>query len=87
MPGPKIAPLPVSDLDHKIKSVIAAHSTEGRGMRVADLNPVMRRLHGTSISATPDKNWRAYFAKRDTLFELDPRGPDAHVRFKRDAFV
>lgn len=77
----------VSELDRKIRSVIAANSNQGRGMRVADLNPEMKRRHGTSISATPDKNWRTYFAKREALYELDPRGPDARVRFKRDAFA
>jgi uncharacterized protein (TIGR00288 family) len=72
----------MSEMDRKIMEVIASHGKDKRSMRVVDLDPVMRREHGTQISKTPEKNWRNYFTIRSTLYDLDPWGPEAMVRFK-----
>ncbi|MBO9445800.1 NYN domain-containing protein [Ruegeria sp. R14_0] len=76
-----------SDLDEKIQSVIAVGSKSGRGIPIADLNVRMRRLHDIKISTYPEKTWRGYLSVRKHLFELDPKGPDAHVRFRPDSFA
>jgi hypothetical protein len=47
----------------------------------------MKTLHGVQISTLPEKKWRTYLSARPALYELDPRGPDAHVRFKARGFA
>lgn len=79
---PKAAPL-----DLLIRAMIAAHSRNGTGMRLAALGPGMHAQHGTRISTYPERNWRTYLAARPELYDLDPRGPDAMVRFKPTGFV
>lgn len=74
-------------LDHNIRTVIAEHSRNGAGMRLADLAPRMHARFGTRISTYPERTWRAYLAARTDLYDLDPRGPDAHVRFRPAGFA
>ncbi len=81
-PTPPIA----RSLDEKIRDLIAEHSTQGRGMRLAELSAKMHSRHGTRIGTFPEKTWRAYFVARPAQFELDPRGPDAMVRFLPRSF-
>ncbi len=77
---------PISDFDRKIREMIALHSREGRGMRIVELAPKMHAAHGTRISSYPDRNWRAYLSRRPGLYALDPRGPEAMVRFRPEGF-
>jgi hypothetical protein len=86
----KARPVPTakcSQLDHKIRAIIAGHSKKGSGMRIADLAPKMHSLHQTRISQQPEGNWRAYLSARPHLYDLDPRGPEAKVRFRPDGFA
>ena len=76
----------ISEFDLKIREVIAAGSTKGAGVRIADLAPVMYTKHKVKISTLPERTWRAYLNARPKLYDLDPRGPDAKVRFKSQAF-
>ncbi|MYM54121.1 NYN domain-containing protein [Thalassovita mangrovi] len=76
-----------SAFDLKIRSMIAQHSTKGQGMRVAELGPKMHKAHGAKISTYPEKTWRAYLAARPLLYELDPRGSEAKVRFRPEGFA
>jgi hypothetical protein len=86
------APLPSAtepertELDDEIRNVIQAHSSKGSGMRITDLNPIMRAKHDVRISERPDKTWRRYFSARPSLYDLDPKGSEARVRFKRRGF-
>lgn len=77
----------VSDLDLKIRKVIASHSEKGAGMRFAELGPKIHRQHGIRISTLPEQSWRTYLAARPSLFDLDPRGPDAMVRYLAEGFA
>lgn len=77
----------ISELDRKIREMIAAHSQEGRGMRIVELGPKMHLAHGTRISSYPDRNWRAYLSGRPALYEVDPKGPEAMVRFRQEGFA
>lgn len=77
----------VSDLDRQIRAMIAQHSTKGEGMRIADLAPKMHVAHGIRINILPEKTWRSYLLARPGLFDLDPRGPDAKVRFRPGGFA
>lgn len=76
-----------SDLDQKIRAVIAAHSKKGAGIRIAELGPKMHSQHGVRISSYPERSWRAYLAARPALYELGPRGPEAMVRFRPEGFA
>jgi uncharacterized LabA/DUF88 family protein len=74
-------------LDLKIRTMIATHSKKGAGMRIAELAPKMHSQHGVQISTHPERSWRAYLIARPSLYELDPRGPEAMVRFRPDGFT
>lgn len=74
------------ELDDAIRKMIAVHSKNGEGMRIADLAPKMHSAHGTRISSYPEKTWRSYLTKRSTLYQVDPRGPEAKVRFLSEGF-
>lgn len=87
-PRPVAAPLaPFSDLDRHIRATIALHSKKGEGMLLTDLAPVLHKNHGVSISTLPDANWRGYFTKRPDLYDIEPRGQQAKVRFKPAGFA
>lgn len=75
-----------SDFDRGIRGMIAQHSRNGRGMLIADLAPKMHAEHGTRISTRPERTWRAYLSARPELYDIDPRGPEATVRFRTDGF-
>ena len=72
-------------LDRRIAEMIAAHDTDGAGMRIVELAPKMHAAHGTRISTSRERTWRAYLSARPALFELDPRGPEARVRSRASA--
>ena len=77
----------VSGFDCDIRKMISAHSVKGQGMPIAVLGQKMRVKHNVLISHLPDKNWRAYLSNRDGLYDLDPAGPNAKVRFRAEAFA
>lgn len=77
----------ISEFDQQIRAMIAKHSQNGRGMQVALLAPKMHQAHGTKISTRPERSWRAYLAARPALYDLDPRGPEAMVRFRPEGFA
>lgn len=79
--------LEITGFDQQIRSMIAAHSQQGRGIRITDLSVKMRTSHGAQISTRPEKTWRGYLSKRPHLFQLDPKGPEAMVRFLPDGFA
>lgn len=71
----------VGKLDLLVRSLIAMHSSGGQGMRLAALGPKMHQAYRIKISTYPEKNWRDYLTKRPNLYEVDPRGTEAMVRF------
>lgn len=81
------APTGVTELDLKIRAMIAQHSKKGAGMRIAALAPKMHVAHGLKISTLPEKNWRNYLTARPALYDVDPRGPEAMVRFRAEGFA
>lgn len=78
---------PITALDENIRRVIQANSKNGQGMRIVDLAPIMHTKHRIKITTYPERNWRAYLSKRADLFDLDPKGPEAKVRFKPKGFA
>ena len=77
----------ISTLDKTIRKVIAVHSQKGQGMRIVDPSVIMHTQHGIQISTYRERSWRAYLLARSMLYALDPRGPDAKVRFKPKGFA
>lgn len=78
---------PVKELDLNIRTMIAQHSTKAQGMKLAELALEMHKNHGVRISTLPEKTWRGYLLKRPALYEVDPKGPEAKVRFRPAAFA
>lgn len=76
----------VTDLDRTIKAVIAENSMQGKGMPLCDLNGKLRARTHIRISERPERTWRGYLASRTALYDVDPRGTDAFVRFKPAGF-
>ncbi|WP_138933153.1 NYN domain-containing protein [Roseovarius arcticus] len=76
-----------ADFDRRIRAMIQQHTEKGSGMRLVDLAAAMRKKHGTQISTYPERSWRAYLANRSDLYALDPRGPEAMVRYKPAGFA
>lgn len=74
-------------LDQKIRTVIGHNSLGGKGMMIALLGAQMSAKHGVLISKTPDKSWRAYLTNRPALYDVDPRGPEAMVRYRMNGFA
>ncbi|WP_135503559.1 NYN domain-containing protein [Roseovarius aestuariivivens] len=77
----------VTDLDRQIRTTIAQHSKNGQGMRLAELAAKMYSSHGVRISSLPEKRWRSYLITRVSLYDVDPKGAAAKVRFKPAGFV
>lgn len=75
------------DLDCKIRKIIAANSVNGAGMRLTILGAKMHRQYSIKISEHKERTWRGYLSARPNLYDLDPAGPDAHVRFKPEGFA
>jgi uncharacterized LabA/DUF88 family protein len=80
------ATAPSDDLNRNIRSIIANESKKGQGLEVVKVGVLMNRKHGTHIKNHPDKTWRKYFTKPPELFEIDPAGPGAKVRFLPSGF-
>lgn len=85
--APKPAAAKVPELDRQIQQVIAAKSDGNKGARITDVSLQMRQLHNFQIGTHPDKNWRSYLSKRPELFAIDPKGPDARVRYIPKGFI
>ncbi|MRU14991.1 NYN domain-containing protein [Roseovarius sp. A21] len=75
-----------SAFDCEIRKVIATNSQNGSGVSIVQLATLMRQKHGTKISEYPEKTWRRYLSKRPALYDLDPKGAEAKVRFRPDGF-
>jgi len=83
---PKV-PTGVADMDLKIRAIIAEYSNKVAGMPIAALAREMFVRHQIKISTLPEKNWRSYLTARPALFDVDPRGSEAKVRFRPKGFV
>jgi hypothetical protein len=89
-PAPAAAAKPgpgIGELDRQIRAMIAQHSRNGQGMRLAELAPKLHGAHGVRISTLPERSWRAYLTRRPGLYDLEPRGPDAKIRVRPEGFA
>ncbi|MCK0151784.1 NYN domain-containing protein [Marivita sp. S6314] len=76
---------PSSKFDRNVCHIIAQHAPSPHGLPLTALNPLMTRQFNTRISDQPDKQWRTYLERRNDLYALDPRGPNAKVRLTKTA--
>ena len=76
----------IAELDCQIRAIIAKNSKQGRGMPIKDLAAAMRKTHEVKITDLA-ANWRAYFTSKPSLYDLDPKGDSACVRFKNAGFA
>ena len=77
---------PVTDVDQKIRAIIQCDSREGEGIKIVHLASGMRNKHGITIKSLGLTKWRSYLSQRASLYALDPKGPDAKVRFLPKGF-
>jgi hypothetical protein len=75
-----------TDFDQKIRDVIKEFSKKNAGIRIVELSSKMNCRHGVRISTYPEKSWWAYLNARPELYDLDPRGANAKVRFRPEGF-
>lgn len=73
--------------DRKIRSMIAANSTAGRGMRLELLGPKMNKTHGAKIKSHGKSTWSAYLKSKPDLYAIDWTGDGQMVRFLPDGFA
>ena len=71
---------PGSDIDRKLRALIAEHGSPAAGLRLVTLGALMHSRHDIKPSALGASGWRAYLEAKPALFDVDPRGPDASVR-------
>lgn len=71
-------PTGVTEIDAKIRKVIAANSQKGLGVPIEELSVQMKQEHETQIST--------YLGAHAGLYDLDPRGSGAMVRLKPERF-
>lgn len=74
-------------IDRQIRHLIQQHGNRDHGMPIARLGQYLKQTYGLLTSELPETNWRAYLEARANLYLLDPRGPDAHVRFRPEGFT
>ncbi len=81
--APVIIPPPAQadplDLGREAVAMIRAH---GGHMTVARLSNEMWKAHDVRISDRTEKSWRGFLQGQPTLFDIDPKGPDAMVRLR-----
>lgn len=86
---PRLVPkekLLVTAFDFNVCAIILDCSTNGTGARLSEVSQQMYIKHDEKISSLPEKNWRSYFNARPELYDLDPRGANAKVRFRPEGF-
>jgi hypothetical protein len=76
-----------SKLDLRIRTIIAANSKNGQGMRLVELAPKVFQETGQRIRTLAENGWRGYFEARTALYEIDPSFAQAKVRFKPVGFT
>jgi hypothetical protein len=81
---PQIA---LSLLDTKVRDVIISNDEASKGVKLSTLGAEMLKRHGVNTSQLTESNWRAYLAARPAIFDLDPKGPEARVRFRKSAAI
>lgn len=69
----------LSKMDQRLRSSIL-NNGNSYGLPINSLNALMRK-YDVKISATPERTWRNYLLNRATLYDCDPRGPNARVRW------
>ncbi|MDT8858068.1 NYN domain-containing protein [Paracoccaceae bacterium Fryx2] len=74
-------PAALSKEDALIHDLIRSCGKDG-WLELTRINPHLSKS-GFMIGDTPEKTWRAYLEKRDTLYDCEPRGPTARVRLRQ----
>ncbi len=78
--------LDTNNINRQIKILIDKHSKGGSGIELSVLGAQMNTKHSINNDTIGGENWRAYLEKFENLFELDPKGSDARVRYKLEGF-
>lgn len=68
-------------LDDKIHSLFFG-KPKGYGIKIKNLNSIMRRKYEIKIKSTGAKNWRGHLLSQPDLYVCDPKSQEACVRLK-----
>jgi len=71
-----------ASLDQHLKQLIEENGGSA-GMKINELNALIRRETDVKISELAEKTWRGYLTGRPHLFQCDPKGCEARVRLVR----
>jgi len=77
----------VTAFDRKIRDIIKGKCADPTGVLIQSLSVEMQKAHGLTISSQSAANWRSYLAARPALYDLDPKGQTAKVRYRAKAFA
>ncbi|MBW7920686.1 MAG: NYN domain-containing protein [Rubellimicrobium sp.] len=76
---PKRPASKLSETDQHLRALIT--SANGSGLAVGVAGGLLFKHHGTKATELPGGSLRAYMRDHSSLYELDPKGPDAKVRW------
>ncbi len=74
-------------LDALLQAAIIEADRLGLGMGLKDLGRVLQARHGLNCHNVGAPSWRAHLAGRPDLYDLDPPGPRARVRARRQGIA
>lgn len=73
-----------TEIDRHLRDLIRL-KVQTEGMPIVLLGGRMHTLHDVRVSTLPERNWRAYLLARPHLYDCDPKGPNACVRWRGPA--
>lgn len=82
-PAPPAPPPPgaaLSEIDRRIRAILRASPTPDV-LGIGQLGASLGSLHKMTLQAVGLTAWRDHLAARPDLYELDPKGPQARVRW------
>jgi hypothetical protein len=78
---PKATPPGAPTLDTHIRDLIRCHKAGSAAMPISLLGGKIHQTLRVKVKTTMHASWRAYFASKPQLYALDPKGPNAQVRY------
>ncbi|WP_176556181.1 NYN domain-containing protein [Rubellimicrobium rubrum] len=78
--GTVVSSKPLPTIDAKIRDLIRAEG-QGDAMAMMMLGARMGSVHKVTLASIGAANWRSYLSERPSLYALDPKGPQAWVRW------
>ena len=85
--APKSTPIPASELNPKIVSIINEFSNDKGCLRVTMLSEHMIKAHGIQIKSLPAKNWSTYLKTYPQFYTLPGQASSLSVQLTKPAIA